>query len=41
MAPSFLYVFGQLEFLVFVMGDAQGKVSYTISEQFDKGSFGK
>ena len=41
MAPSFLYVFGQQEFLVFVMGDAHGKVSYTISEQFDKGSFGK
>ena len=40
-SPSFLYAFGQQEFLVFVMGDAHGKVSYTISEQFDKGSFGK
>ena len=40
-SPSFLYAFGQQEFLVFVIGDAHGKVSYTISEQFDKGSFGK
>ena len=40
-APSFLYTFGLQEFLVFVMGDAHGKVSYTISEQLDKGSLGK
>ena len=40
-SPSFLYAFGQQEFLVFVIDDAHGKVSYTISERFDKGSFGK
>ena len=40
-SPSFLYAFGQQEFQVFVMGDAHGKVSYTISERFDKGSLGK
>ena len=40
-APSFLCAFGQQEFLVFVIGDAHGKVSYTISERFDKGSLGK
>ena len=40
-APSFLYTFGQQEFLVFVMDDAHGKVSYTISERLDKGSLGK
>ena len=40
-SPSFLYAFGQQEFLVFVMGDAHGKVSYTISERFDKGNLGK
>ena len=40
-SPSFLYAFGQQEFLVFVIGDAHGKVSYTISERFDKGSLGK
>ena len=40
-APSFLYAFGQQEFLAFVMDDAHGKVSYTISERFDKGSLGK
>ena len=40
-SPSFLYAFGRQEFLVFVMGDAHGKVSYTISERFDKGSLGK
>ena len=40
-SPSFLYAFGQQKFLVFVMGDAHGKVSYTISERFDKGSLGK
>ena len=40
-SPSFLYAFGQQEFLVFVIGDAHGKVSYTISERVDKGSFGK
>lgn len=39
--PSFLYAFGQQKFLVFVMGDAHGKVSYAISERFDKGSLGK
>ena len=39
-SPSFLYAFGQQEFLVFVIGDAHGKVSYTISERFDKGSLG-
>ena len=35
---SFLYAFGQQAFFVFVMGDALGKVSYSISERFDKGS---
>ena len=40
-SPSFRYAFGQQEFLVFVIGDAHGKVSYTISERFDKGSLGK
>ena len=40
-SPSFLYALGQQEFLVFVIGDAHGKVSYTISERFDKGSLGK
>lgn len=40
-SPSFLYAFGQQEFLVFVIGDAHGKVSYTISERFDKGNLGK
>ena len=40
-APSFLYAFGQQEFLVFVMGDAHGKVCYTISERFDMGSRGR
>ena len=40
-SPSFLYAFGQQEFLVFVIGDAHGKVSYTISERLDKGSLGK
>lgn len=39
--PSFLYAFGQQEFLVFVMGDAHGKVSYAISERSDKGSLGR
>ena len=40
-SPISLYAFGQQEFLVFVIGDAHGKVSYTISERFDKGSLGK
>ena len=40
-APSFLYPSGQQQFLVFVIDDAHGKVSYTISERFDKGSLGK
>ena len=40
-SPSFLYAFGQQEFLVFVMGDTHGKVSYTISERFDMGSRGR
>ena len=51
-SPSFLYAFGQQEFLVFVMDEQQeflvfvmddthGKVSYTISERFDMGSRGR
>ena len=39
--PGFLYAFGQQKFMVCVMGDAHGKVSYAISERFDKGSLGK
>ena len=40
-SPSFLYAFGQQEFLVFVMGDTHGKVSYTISERYDMGRRGR